>query len=309
MSERAASGRELSRNDERRARRGKKHHRGLSARSRSTMPAFSRGKGKTAISAGREAGGRLSRRCSTRRGLRRPRRRGGCRRCGSSTSFSVPTRSGPTIRPGSLPARGRGGALPKVLSVAEVDRLLTHGRGRSESPMCPQQKQAAALRLYVLLELLYATGHAGFGTGEPAARGGDARRELSDHHRQGQQGADRAGQRPGARCGQGVADDARAGGPWLFPAQRRGRLSQPAGVCARSQGAGGTRRDFVGPGCAACAAPRLCQPSAAGRRRSAGGADAARARRYLDDADLYPCARREAAERWSRRITRWRTRT
>ena len=48
-------------------------------------------------------------------------------------------------------------ALPKVLSMAEVDRLLATAEAEANAPASPQ-KQQAALRLYVLLELLYATG-------------------------------------------------------------------------------------------------------------------------------------------------------
>jgi integrase/recombinase XerD len=48
-------------------------------------------------------------------------------------------------------------ALPKVLSIAEVDKLLTTAEAEANAPNEPAQ-QAAALRLYVLLELLYATG-------------------------------------------------------------------------------------------------------------------------------------------------------
>lgn len=47
--------------------------------------------------------------------------------------------------------------LPKVLSVAEVDRLLTLAEAEANLPAEPK-KQQAALRLYVLLEMLYATG-------------------------------------------------------------------------------------------------------------------------------------------------------
>ena len=47
--------------------------------------------------------------------------------------------------------------LPNVLSVAEVDRLLTTAEAEANADVSPQ-KQEAALRLYVLLELLYATG-------------------------------------------------------------------------------------------------------------------------------------------------------
>ena len=48
-------------------------------------------------------------------------------------------------------------ALPKVLSVAEVDRLLRLAETEAATPASPQQ-QIAAQRLYVLLEMLYATG-------------------------------------------------------------------------------------------------------------------------------------------------------
>ena len=48
-------------------------------------------------------------------------------------------------------------ALPKVLTSAEVDRLLTTAEEQANAEASPQ-KQAMALRLYVLLELLYATG-------------------------------------------------------------------------------------------------------------------------------------------------------
>jgi integrase/recombinase XerD len=47
--------------------------------------------------------------------------------------------------------------LPKVLSVAEVDRLLSTAEAEVSAEASPQ-KQAVALRLYLLLELLYATG-------------------------------------------------------------------------------------------------------------------------------------------------------
>ena len=47
--------------------------------------------------------------------------------------------------------------LPNVLSVAEVDRLLSTAEAEANADV-PEQKKEAALRLYVLLELLYATG-------------------------------------------------------------------------------------------------------------------------------------------------------
>ncbi|MGN6103300.1 MAG: site-specific tyrosine recombinase XerD [Devosia sp.] len=53
------------------------------------------------------------------------------------------------------PKAGR--PLPKILSIEEVDRLLAEGEAAANAEGSPQQR-ATALRLYVLLELLYATG-------------------------------------------------------------------------------------------------------------------------------------------------------
>src|SRR4030081_239231 len=56
----------------------------------------------------------------------------------------------------SGPKRGRG--LPKVLSIADVDRLLGRAKALSEAPQASPSQQLRALRLYCLLEVLYATG-------------------------------------------------------------------------------------------------------------------------------------------------------
>jgi integrase/recombinase XerD len=56
----------------------------------------------------------------------------------------------------SGPKRGRG--LPKVLSIADVDRLLTRAKTLSETPEASPLQRIRALRLYCLLEVLYATG-------------------------------------------------------------------------------------------------------------------------------------------------------
>jgi integrase/recombinase XerD len=55
----------------------------------------------------------------------------------------------------SGPKRGRG--LPKVLSIADVDRMLTRSKELTETDATPQQR-LRALRLHCLLEVLYATG-------------------------------------------------------------------------------------------------------------------------------------------------------
>ncbi|MGZ8310056.1 MAG: site-specific tyrosine recombinase XerD [Rhodoplanes sp.] len=54
------------------------------------------------------------------------------------------------------PKRGR--ALPKVLSVAEVDRLLGAARQGAAKPLNTPLERLRALRLVALIEVLYATG-------------------------------------------------------------------------------------------------------------------------------------------------------
>src|SRR6201992_1556754 len=56
----------------------------------------------------------------------------------------------------SGPKRGRG--LPKVLSIADVDRLLGHAKALAEAAEASAHGQLRAMRLYCLLEVLYATG-------------------------------------------------------------------------------------------------------------------------------------------------------
>ena len=56
----------------------------------------------------------------------------------------------------SGPKRGRG--LPKVLSIAEVDRLLARAKALGEAGEFSPLQRLRAKRLYCLLEVLYATG-------------------------------------------------------------------------------------------------------------------------------------------------------
>lgn len=55
----------------------------------------------------------------------------------------------------SGPKRGR--SLPKVMSIADVDRLLVHARAQADTD-APVLQRLRAARLYCLLEVLYATG-------------------------------------------------------------------------------------------------------------------------------------------------------
>src|ERR1700689_4329119 len=56
----------------------------------------------------------------------------------------------------SGPKRGRG--LPKVLSISDVDRLLMRAKALADTPEASAPQRLRALRMYCLLEVLYATG-------------------------------------------------------------------------------------------------------------------------------------------------------
>lgn len=56
----------------------------------------------------------------------------------------------------SGPKRGR--SLPKVLSIADVDRMLTRAKAATQASDASPQQRLRAFRLYCLLEVLYATG-------------------------------------------------------------------------------------------------------------------------------------------------------
>src|ERR1017187_347590 len=56
----------------------------------------------------------------------------------------------------SGPKRGRG--LPKVLSIADVDRMLTRAKELTQAGEASSSHRLRAMRLYCLLEVLYATG-------------------------------------------------------------------------------------------------------------------------------------------------------
>ncbi len=56
----------------------------------------------------------------------------------------------------SGPKRGRG--LPKVLSISDVDRMLTRAKELSQTADVSPSQRLRAQRLYCLLEVLYATG-------------------------------------------------------------------------------------------------------------------------------------------------------
>ena len=56
----------------------------------------------------------------------------------------------------SGPKRGR--SLPKVLSIADVDRMLTHAKQATGTAEASPSQRLRAMRLYCLLEVLYATG-------------------------------------------------------------------------------------------------------------------------------------------------------
>ena len=126
----------------------------------------------------------------------------------------------------SGPKRGRG--LPKVLSIADVDRMLTRAKELTEVADTSPLQRLRAMRLYCLLEVLYATG---LRVSELVSLPRSAARHECAHDRgprQGQQGAAGAAER-GLAAGDGRLSrgdgDAEAGAEaqalaaskWLFP--------------------------------------------------------------------------------------------
>lgn len=135
----------------------------------------------------------------------------------------------------------------------------------------------------------------------PRARSG---RPFPDDPRQGQQGAAGAAvafgnispeilRTPagGRKCrGQGTA-----GKPVAISLRVEGGISAAPGFCPRPQEPRDPRRPDAVAHLAACHAPRLCQPPAGERRRSARRTGTPRPFGHFDHADLHTCPRREAA--------------
>ncbi|MEX0627360.1 MAG: tyrosine-type recombinase/integrase, partial [Cucumibacter sp.] len=57
-----------------------------------------------------------------------------------------------------VPTPKRAPALPKIMSIEEVDRLLGLAEGEADEATASPAKQARSRRLHVMLEMLYATG-------------------------------------------------------------------------------------------------------------------------------------------------------
>ena len=190
-----------------------------------------------------------------------------------------------------------GRPLPKILSRSEVETLI------AAAADWPGEE---GVRLRCILELLYATGLRVSELVDAAAGRGAPRPALSGRARQRRQGAGRAVERAGAagsgrisRMPRPASAADRSGRPegraLAVPVARRRGPPDAAALRPAAEGAGAEGRARPGPAVAACAAPRLRQPSARRRRRSAQRAADARPRRYRDDADLYPCPGRAAA--------------
>jgi integrase/recombinase XerD len=124
-------------------------------------------------------------------------------------------------------------ALPKIMSVEEVDRLLAAARGASEGPGLKPVRRLAALRTAALLELLYATGlRVSELVGLPAAAGRGGRPFIAVR---GKGGRERLvplnNAAHDALAAYRAARDAlaRPGGKWLFPADSaEGHLTRQA---------------------------------------------------------------------------------
>jgi len=195
------------------------------------------------------------------------------------------------------PKRGRG--LPKVLSISDVDRLLERARTLTEAPEAAAPQRLRAMRLYCLLEVLYATGLrvSELVTLPRAAARHEARMivvrgkgnkerlvPLNEASRQAM-----ADYLAATEAAKSEKKKNAASSKWLFPSFGE------SGHLTRQHFA----RDLKELAAASGLSPRLVSPHvlrhafashfAAQWGGFAHRADAARPHRYLDHADLYPC--------------------
>ena len=188
--------------------------------------------------------------------------------------------------------------LPKTLTVDEVDRLLDTARRKVEESRNGQRSKA--LRLYCLLEILYATGmrvselvalpHStlvgddrtltikGKGGRQRVVPLNPAAQEALSLYLQERER--RVQPRHQAEWRHAVAV------PVLGPAGP----SHPPAPRPGAEASGQRCRDRAGPGVAACAAARLRQPFGRTRRRSSLGPETSGPCRHRDHAGLHPHA-------------------
>ena len=198
------------------------------------------------------------------------------------------------------PKRGR--SLPKVLTIAEVDKLLAQARANADNAEQPPAQRLRAARLLCLLEVVYATGlRVSELVALPASaarrdqrmlvvRGKGGKERLVPLNKAAKQAMAeylslRAEAAKTARTSKKTPES-----KWLFPVVRRDRPSHPPAFRPRPEGAGRILRHRRRAALPARAAPCLRQPPSAQRRRPARGADPARPRRHLHHPDLHPCA-------------------
>jgi integrase/recombinase XerD len=174
------------------------------------------------------------------------------------------------------PKRGR--ALPKVLSIAEVDRLLAAARAGIDKPDQPKLERLRAARLACLMEVLYATGlRVSELVALPVSAAERSARMLNVRGKGNKERLVPLNEAAKAAMRDYLALLAETGRhqktKWLFPSfGEAGHL---------------TRQHFARElkTLAAAAGLRAAQVS-----RPARGADAARPCRHLHDTNLHPCA-------------------
>ena len=177
----------------------------------------------------------------------------------------------------SGPKRGRG--LPKVLSIADVDRLLMRAKELTEVPEASAAQRLRALRLYCLLEVLYATGlrvselvalplSASRRDARMIVVRGKGNKErlvpLNEPSRQAMADYLAAMQTPGQENTEHRDREEKHGKlEMAVSLVRRKRPPDAAAFRARPEGARGIRRPAAAAGQPACAASRLRKPSSA----------------------------------------------
>ena len=275
-----------------RAAHGRQHARGLPARSGAARRVRGRARTRRSKRSTRPDLEAFVRDVDGRRACRRRRPRASSRPCAASTGSCGSAGDVAQNPADDLHAPRALAALPRFLSLDDVDALLA----------APDVTTPRGLRDRALIEVLYATG---LRVSELVGlRLTDVRveRGLPAVPRQGQQGAHRAARRRGGRRGcAATSPTARpallaqaATSPWLFVNARGGARLSRVGFWKILK-AYGRRAGVRGAPEPARAAALVRDASARARRRSARDPGDARPRRSVDDADLHARARGAAA--------------
>ena len=201
----------------------------------------------------------------------------------------------PTI---ALEGPRRARPLPKVLTVAEVERLIATACEGADAPERTPKERLATVRMGCLIELVYATGlrvSELIALPKSAARAKDPLITVVGKGNKERLAPLSEPAREAMRRYRSLLEElfpVRAKKSVVVSGRQRKRPPLSPGFCSRFEDSGGRCGHYGQARQPARAAPCVRQPLVARRRGLARSPGPARPRRHIHDADLYPRARR-----------------